>query len=239
MKDIEDLIKSSKKYKNALIQKRFESKKNTVGYVILNNRPRVLKWYAPGFKANMEADYSILKNGSSKLNIPKPFNIDKDNNVIVMNYLIGTNLCDVINDQNTSIDQKKKVITELSEWFAKFHSYFKTKDSFCIRGDSILRNFILTDRVWGVDFEEARNGRPVEDIAGMCSSILSTNPMFTDEKFQLCKTFIKSYEKSVKWDLGDINDEIAYSLLEKSQWRPEDEETLCKYSKIIKKKGLL
>ena len=50
MKDIEELIKNNKKYKNVVIQKRFISKKNTVCYVILNGKPRVLKWFAPGFK---------------------------------------------------------------------------------------------------------------------------------------------------------------------------------------------
>ena len=238
MKDIEELIKSSKKYKNALIQKRFESKKNTVSYVILNDKPRVLKWYAPGFRINMETEYTVLKDGSSKLNMPTPLDKDVDNNVIIMNYIIGKNLCDVINDEDTHFDEKKKIINTLAEWFAKFHGHFKTKDSFCIRGDSILRNFILTDRIWGVDFEESRNGKPREDIAGMCSSILSTDPMFTDEKFQLCKTFIESYKKSVKWRLDDINDEIAYALLEKIQWRPGEEETLSKYSKRIREKGL-
>ena len=37
MKDIEELIKNNKKYKNTVIQKRFTSKKNTVCYVILND----------------------------------------------------------------------------------------------------------------------------------------------------------------------------------------------------------
>jgi hypothetical protein len=78
----------------------------------------------------------------------------------------------------------------------------------------------------------------VEDIAGMCSSILSTDPMFTDEKFQLCKTFIESYKKSVKWALDNINDEIAYALLEKIQWRPEEEETLRMYNMRIRERGL-
>jgi len=43
-------------------------------------------------------------------------------------------------------------------------SLFKTDDQFLIRGDSSLRNFMFTDRIWGVDFEESRIGSPVEDI---------------------------------------------------------------------------
>ena len=123
MKDIEELIKNSKKYKNMLIQKRFESKKNTVGYVILNDKPRVLKWYAPGFKKNMEAEYAILKKGSSKLNMPTPLEKDENYNVITMSYIIGENLCDVINNENTSNSEKQRLILLLAEWFSKFHNH--------------------------------------------------------------------------------------------------------------------
>ncbi|MFW6121548.1 MAG: hypothetical protein ACOC80_11715, partial [Petrotogales bacterium] len=129
-------------------------------------------------------------------------------------------------------------INVLANWFVNFHNHFKTEDSFRIRGDSILRNFILTHLIWGVDFEESRYGTPVEDIAGICSSLLSTTPMFTDEKFRLCKIFVQSYEKTVKWSLGNINDEIAYALLEKIQWRKKEEEILRKYSTKIRELGL-
>lgn len=238
MREIEELVRNVKKYKNALVQKQFKSKKNTVSYVILNDKPRVLKWFAPGFKKNMETEYAILKEGSAKLNVPTPLDKDVRNNVIVMNYIIGKNLCDVINDEYTPVDEKKRHIFALAEWYVKFHKHFRIEDRLRIRGDSVLRNFILTNRIWGVDFEESRNGEPIEDIAGMCSSILTTDPMFTDGKFQLCKAFIEAYEKSVKWSLGNVDDEIAYALLEKIQWRPEEEETLRKYSKRIRERGL-
>lgn len=239
MKDIKELINSSKKYKNAIVQKRFDSKKNTVSYVILNEKPRILKWFAPGFKKNMDIEYYILKKGSSKLSMPTPLVKDEDDIVIAMRYIIGENLCDVINDENTTFDENKKTISMLAEWFANFHEHFKTEDKFRIRGDSILRNFILTDRIWGVDFEESRIGNPIEDMAGMCASILSTGPMFTEEKIKLCKIFMESYQKSASWHLENVNEEIAYALLEKIQWRQEHEETLRKYAEQIRKKGLI
>lgn len=238
MKDIEELIKNHKKYKNTVIQKRFTSKKNTVCYLFLNDKPRVLKWYAPGFKKNMETEYAILKRGSSKLNMPVPLEKDEENNVIAMSYIIGENLCDVINDEKTTISEKQRLMYLLAGWFSKFHTYFKKTDKIFIRGDSILRNFILTDRVWGVDFEESRCGKPIEDIASMCASILSTDPMFTDEKLQLCRIFINSYEKSIRQNFPDVNDEIAYALLERIQWRRNDEEVIRKFAQKIRKKGL-
>ena len=238
MKDIKELVKDNEKYKKAIIQQRFKSKKNTVAYVTLEGKPRILKWFVPGFKRQMETEYNLLKKGSSKLHMPFPYEVDEDSNVLIMSYIIGENLCDVINDEKTTASEKQRLMMLLGEWFVRFHTYFKTVNEFHIRGDSVLRNFILADHVWGVDFEESRRGKPVEDIAGMCSSILSTDPMFTSEKFQLCKEFIESYTNSVDWSLGNINDEIAYALLDKIQWRLNEEETLRKYALNIRERGL-
>jgi tRNA A-37 threonylcarbamoyl transferase component Bud32 len=239
MKNIEELIQNVKKYKKAVIQDKLESKKNTVAYVTIKDKPRVLKWFVPGLKRQMKTEYDVLKKGSAKLNIPSIYEMDEENNVLIMNYIIGENLCDIINDKKTTFSEKKRLMILLAEWFYEFHNYFKTEDQFCIRGDSTLRNFILTDRIWGVDFEESRMGKIIEDIAGMCSSILSTDPMFTSEKFQLCKIFIDAYTNLAPGRIVNVNDEIAYALLEKIQWRPDDEETLRKYSKSIREKVLL
>lgn len=238
MRNIEDLIKNNKKYNNAVIQHQFKSKKNTVAYVTLNNKPRVLKWFVPGLKRQMNAEYNILKNGSSKLNVPTIHEKDEENNVLIMNYIIGENICDLINCEDKSKNEKQRLIALLAQWFIDFHNHFKTKKEFIIRGDPSLRNFIFTDRIWGLDFEESRIGKPVEDIAGMCASILSTDPMFTDEKFQLCEKFIENYLNLAPGRIVNIDKEISYSLLEKIQWRPNDEEIIRKYSKLISKKGL-
>jgi len=238
MKEIEELINNTEKYNKAVVQKSFKSKKNTVAYVTLNKKSRVIKWFVPGLKKSMITEYSILKKGSAKLNIPTVYEIDEKNNVITTQYIIGENLCDIINDKNTSIDEKQRLILLLADWYIKFHNFFKKDDRFTIQGDSTLRNFIFADNIWGVDFEESRIGKPVEDIAGICSSLLTTDPIFTKEKFQLCKLFIDSYIKQAPGRILKINNEIAYALLEKIQWRPEQEDMLRKYCKKIKIYGL-
>ncbi len=238
MRNIEELVKSNKKYKDAVIQQQFKSKKNIVAYVTINNKPRILKWFVPGLKRQMNTEYSVLKKGSSKLNIPIIHEMDEKNNVLIMNYIIGENLCNLINNQDTSNNEKQRLIILLAQWFFDFHNHFKTKEEFLIRGDATLRNFIFTDRIWGVDFEESRIGKPVEDIAGMCASILSTEPMFNNEKFKLCEKFIEKYLNLAPGRIISLDNEISYSLLEKIQWRPDDEEILRKFSKLIRKKGL-
>ena len=239
MKNIEELIKNIKKYKKTVIQRKLKSKKNSVAYVTLEGKPRVLKWYVPGFKNQMKTEQKILEKAASKLNIPTIHEIDDENNVLIMSYIIGENLCDLINDKVITSSEKEKLMILLADWFINFHNYFKKAEQFFIRGDSTLRNFIFSDRIWGVDFEESRIGSPVEDIGGLCSSILTTDPMFTDEKLMLCKKFIDSYVKKAPGRILNINDEISYSILKKIQWRPEQEEILREYSHIIKEKGIL
>lgn len=238
MKDIEELINKRKKYKNTILQKKLKSKKNTVAYVTTDKKPRVLKWFVPGLKRNMENEYKVLKKAQSELNVPTIFEKDDKNNVLILNYIIGENLCDIINDEDTSYKEKERLMIFLSEWFYTFHNFFKKDNEFLIHGDPTLRNFIFTDRIWGMDFEETRPGKPGEDIAGACASLLSTDPMFTKEKYKLCNVLIDNYIKLAPGRISDINKDIAYSLLEKIQWRPEQEETLRKYSKRIRQKGI-
>jgi tRNA A-37 threonylcarbamoyl transferase component Bud32 len=239
MRDIQDLIENVEKYKNVLLQRRFESKKNTVGYVVYNGQPRILKWFVPGLKQNMDLEYSILKKGFSDITMPSPLEKDVENNVLVMSYIMGENVCDIVNDLRMVLGEKQKVVHLLADWFVNFHSFFKSDDGFRLRGDATLKNFILSrGRIWGVDFEESRIGKPSEDLATLCVSLLSTDPMFTDEKFQLCQIFLDSYRKSVKWSVEQLNADISYALLERIQWRPKDEEILRKYATRIRNKGL-
>jgi len=238
MKTIEELLQPDSPYSNVIVQKQFHSKKNTVAYVTIKNKPRVLKWFVPGFKQQMETEVATLKKAAGELQVPHIYNVDDPRNVITMSYIMGENLCDVLHEKTTTISEKLRLMVLLAEWFARFHQHFKTVDEFYIRGDPTLQNFILADRIWGVDFEESRKGKPVEDIAGCCASLLTTDPMFTAEKFQLCKQFIKSYNDRSQWKLGTINDDVAYALLEKIQWRPGDEEHLRTYAARIRKHGL-
>lgn len=238
MRDINELIDNIKRYKDAVLQKNFKSKKNTVAYVTIDKKPRILKWFVPGLKENMENEYGILSEGYKELNIPAVYEKDDDNNVLHISYILGENLCDLINSEEITDQEKQRLVTLLAQWFNDFHNFFKEDQNFKIRGDPELRNFIFSDKIYGLDFEESRQGHPVEDIAGMCASILSTDPAFSPLKFKLCEKFIDEYTNLAPGRILNINKEIAYSLLEKIQWRPNQEEVLRKYSDRIRKNGL-
>ena len=238
MRDIEELTKNVKDYKKSILQEKLISKKNSVAYVTIDGKARVLKWFVPGLKRQMINEYTVLKEAGKKLKIPFVYDLDDENNVLILSYITGENLCDLINSEDTTFKEKQRLVILLSKWFIDFHNHFKLGSEFRIHGDANLRNFIFNDRIWGVDLEESRKGKPSEDISHICASILTTDPMFTGDKLRLCRIFVDSYLKKAPGRILNINDEISYALLEKIQWRPDDEEILRKYSKIIRENGL-
>ena len=226
------------KNQNLIFQRELKSKKNKVAYVLLDSKPRVVKLFLPGYKNNLQNEYNVLKKGYSKLNVPTPFEIDNKNNILILSYISGTNLCDVINSDKKEGFNNPEILRLLAIWFFKFHEFFKTDNYHIIRGDSSLRNFIYNTQIWGVDFEESRKGKPEEDIAEMCVSILTTDPMFTADKVKLCKKFISFYEDISKKKLTKIETEISYSLLNKIQFRENQSDIFKKYATQIREKGL-
>jgi len=240
MRDISELITTVERYHGVLIQKRLTSKKNTVAYVLINGSPRVLKWYVPGLKTNMDVETTVLSQGSAATRIPSLLEKDTENNVLILGYIAGTTLNDVLSDPHRNPHEKRHVTSTAASWFAIFHEAFKTKDVFRLRGDPTLRNFILKEdqTVWGVDFEESHVGNPVDDIAGFCASLLTTDPMFTAEKFELARHFIASYRSQASWPIENTSPAVSYAILERIQWRPDHEDELRQTAASIKKHGL-
>ena len=233
MHDIIYLQSHIKKYRDIKIQKSFTSKKNAVAYVLYQGKPRVLKWFAPGFKKNIETEVKVLTKATLKLSVPTLFEYDPTHHVLNLSYIPGQNICDLINIPKTTLSEKQRLIKLLAQWFAGFHQFFKTSERFLIRGDATLRNFLLTDRIWGVDFEETRPGKPIEDIAQLCTSLLTTKPMATEDKFILCTTFITTYKQHVTWNLQHLIDELTYAIIQRIPYRPAEEEQLRNLATII------
>lgn len=235
-------IRKSTFYKKYYLDRNIKimnSKKNMVFLIKIDGKSRILKSFEPDVKKRMNVESSILKKGSPVLSIPTLYEIDYFNNFLIMQYIKGKNLCDIINSKDTSFDRKLKILILLAKWFLEFHEYFKTQKKFLLRGDSNLRNFLYDNQIWGVDFEESRFGEPIEDIACMCSSILSTDPMFTKEKFLLCNTFVESYSEKINMKIEKLNRMISLRLMQKIQWRSKDFQILKRYANIIRKRGLL
>lgn len=239
MKDIQELINTSNTYKNVIVQQRFTSKKNTVALVTYNTKPRVFKWFAPGFSNNMNKEYQLLQQAAGTLYTPAVFEKDEKNNLLILEYIKGKNVCEFINSADVPVERKQDILKDLAHWFIKFHDFFKGKDTFMIHNDANLRNFITNTRIWGFDLETCRTGQPVEDIAGICTSLLTTTPMFTTEKHHLCLIFIQEYNTCAPGRLKEIKKTTAYVLREKSMYRRQEKTLLETYAKIIEEDGFI
>ncbi len=207
MRNLEEL-KGIDRYHELIIYRVFNSRKNTVAEARLNKDKRgVIKLF--NRRESMEREYSILSN-TTGVSTPKVYSRDDENIILVLEFIDGENLCDVVNNPSVSFNEKKKLVALLGEWLARFHEEFNMR-----RGDSILRNFIVNDRIWGVDFEESTvEGKIIEDVAEACISILMTKPMFTDEKKKLCIELLEAYSMYTPLDLENVDRVIEEKYLE-------------------------
>ena len=197
--------------KGTVIEKIFKSRKNIVAMISTDDGLTVLKLYNTGSKSMMR-ELKIL-NSSLSINVPKVNIVDKKRRFIIMEYIDGKNLCDLVNDYNVEYSTKLRALISLAGWINSFHRCFRRRNGFIIRGDSILRNFIFTgSKIYGVDFEESRIGRVEEDISMICASLLTSSPMFTYDKMKLCKSFLGEYKLKANWSIDNFEMELLNSL---------------------------
>lgn len=132
---------------------------------------------------------SVLKTAQEH-KIPVPHIIGSTSDVLILEYITGPNLCDIITE-----NPDPHYGQLLASWLAKYHAAFQRNDiQTLIKGDSRIRNFLYHgDHLVGVDFEESHIGPYFEDLAVTCASILDTDPLFTKEKLQLCGVVVETY----------------------------------------------
>ncbi len=212
MSTIEELKNNIRKYEKIEVKRNFKSKKNQVAYVFFNKKDMVLKLYSSSNISSLKKEVNILQKTHLDLNTPRIIDVDYENNLIFLNYINGENVCDIINNDDVDYFLKNKIVLLVGQWYIDFHNLFKKKDACFIHGDSNLRNFIFKDdKIYGLDFEESCYGDPKKDYADICCSILTTNPIFTFEKYSLCSSLIRFIETCLRNKL-DFFEELRNSL---------------------------
>ncbi|HMF31879.1 MAG TPA: hypothetical protein VKK79_10710 [Candidatus Lokiarchaeia archaeon] len=179
---------------------KLKSRKNEVWLVTLQNTPFpghdqvIIKHFqTPNFAVEVEA----LATATS-VHVGAPSILYQGDNYLVLEFLPGPNLCDVV---NSTLDSK--YIQRLAEWLAAFHNASQQEGgTVLLKGDARLRNFISQDEVvYGLDFEEARQDFFVLDVAEAAGSIFDTSPgcedpVFFPVKMKMVGEFLKSYENA-------------------------------------------
>ena len=176
----------------------FFSRKNTVFKSVSLGKIVIVKVYGAGQQSLAEKEFSILKEcHSKKVSVPAP--IELREGVVLMEFVEGATLADSLDgcwlDGAASVPEERRKLEwtakAMGEWLSRFHEVFGKSVT---RGDSNARNFLVCgEEIFGIDFEESSSADVLDDLGQVCSSILSMHPMFTEEKFEFCRSLSDAY----------------------------------------------
>jgi hypothetical protein len=213
---------------------RLKSRKNIVVHLkIVNNEQTIpLEVVAKMFVVDkFDIELQILKSSWEK-SLIVPEVIDAREGVILMDYISGAPLVDVLNRTF-----EPSLIDMLAEWYYNYHSAHDM-----IKGDPRLRNFIHSNgRIYGVDYEETRPDSWILDIGGTAASLLDTDPIFDIRKRKMCWTLLDTYldligEKHTSEIRNEFNQTVAAALKQTAIWRKNDK--IMSISEIVRENGI-
>ncbi len=166
------------------------SKKNQVALVRDGDELGILKVFAdPETGATQREREGLVRAREAGVAVPMVRGIWYSR-IMLLEYIEGTNLGDLT--PRELID----VAPALARWFARLHQIEggPGNTSF-IRGDSILRNFVLMPRggIAGVDLEEWEWGDPARDLGEVVASALTMDPPFTREAILMARRLHREY----------------------------------------------
>lgn len=221
----------------------FRSRKNRVFKIQMDQGMGVAKVYPQDRIEEAQAEFELLKK-CSDLGITVPAPIETASNTLVMAYVEGENVADVVDDMlirepvsRTRNDVRAPPLAQrLGDWLASFHRAFRSE--FC-RGDTILRNFLISDdRICGLDFEEAHDGDPLQDVGELCASILGMRPLFGPLNFDLASNMTSCYWEALGRNSSDeLSEWIAVGLEHYAKFR-EDGGVLRDWARRFRSEGL-
>lgn len=207
--------------------RRLPSKKNSVFLVERNGTLTVLKIYDSN---RWENEAAVLRKARAQ-GVAVPDVIDAMDGMVFLEYIAGDTVNDILNREYSP-----GPVYAVCSWLAGFHKAFYDNGRVIVKSDAIFKNFILSDKVYGVDFELSHEGIPEEDIGEMIAFLLDTEPAFTEEKMELSCVLIERYEKESGIRLHDIEEHVASSLIDASNYRPKQAELLIKKAGDIKRR---
>jgi tRNA A-37 threonylcarbamoyl transferase component Bud32 len=204
--------------------KKFPSKKNSVYLAERDGKQLVLKVYD---NDRCAYEYGVLKVCRDEgIAVPEP--LELKGNALLMEYVEGGLANDYVNTPGMW-----DVVLDIASWLASFHCTFRYGERSLLKSDVNFKNFIVGDRLYGLDFELSKLGKPEADVGDAVAYLISTYPMFTGEKFELALAFIRRYEEDSGIALHNIESSIVFSLREASSFRPSQHDILLKKAEEI------
>lgn len=172
---------------------RFFSKRNQIYLLNLKDKNgyekyMVYKLHSHRFRLAKETEM-LFQLRDSLVPVPNLFKVV--GNGLFMEYVSGPTVLEFLEWQEKAHFQYKEPHTEpamqavnhLADWLNVFYRTTKINmGKRVILGNINARNFIIRDKLFGVDFEDWREGHPEEDAGRICAFTLTYNPPYTPWK---------------------------------------------------------
>ncbi|KAF1083790.1 Phosphotransferase enzyme family protein [Sporotomaculum syntrophicum] len=162
---------------------------------VINQDNLKMKFIVKKYEKPKAGNEAFIINSLRNWGLLVPQIIWNDNNIIIMEYIDGILLTDLLSDTNIN---HQDWVNHLARWLYQLHGTIRHADSNCLcKSDLNLRNFVFTgeNNFYGLDFEEVCYHPPERDLGGLCAFILNNDPMFTQWKFRICSLLVENYSK--------------------------------------------
>ncbi len=212
-----------------------QSRKNRVFRSSFEGRECVVKVYRGEWRERASLEYGVLRDCCDR-GVLAPVPVALLDHAIVMGPVEGDVAADVFDRMfspgSPSTQEGREALADsLALWLSGFHSAF---DSRLSRGDTILRNFIISPGgVVGMDFEEASRTDTISDLGQICASAMMTDPPFTDDKVAFASHLAARYwHHSGEDRSGDIGPAVSAAIRHYAPFRANGAELLACASRI-------
>lgn len=203
--------------KEYVVDNIYKSKKNRV-YSIYHpkkNLGYVIKEYS--FAEGKSKDIFYLKLlKSHRLKVPSVLYEGKS--FIIMEKIEGDTLLDIILeyerlDISPNSDEVVKLLNQVVKWLHDLYKILKKKTGkSLIFMDTNFRNFVVSDKIYGVDFEDIIEGEPIEDMGRLCAYLLLYYPENSPWKQSACNVLEGILIESYGYDSIELQNQIAIQL---------------------------
>jgi len=210
----------------------FRSRKNRVFRVVIGGETLVAKVYPLGGDELARHERSMLEGCVERgMMVPRP--VRQSGRSLLMEYIEGTTAAQAI---DSDPGDAQSILFQVVDWLSIFH---RAHDFRLRRGDCVLHNFLLTSRgVAGVDFEEACDGDPLEDLGQVIASFLSMRPAFVASKMAVARRVAAEYLKMTGLDRGtEVPQAVSDALRHYAAFR-EDGDDMRTWADRIAREGL-
>jgi tRNA A-37 threonylcarbamoyl transferase component Bud32 len=159
-----------------------------------------------------EAD---MLTGLNEMGISVPRLYYRGERSIVMEYINGTILIDVLTDVESIAQESfdyiniKGIAAHIARWLDDFYkaaAQITGRDT--ILWDINLRNFLVGYKLYGIDFEDCREGAVEEDMGRLMAFIVTYEPAFTHFKMDFARQIYYALEKRVLLDKDRVMSEV-------------------------------